>query len=195
MADFDKEKGKLIIISGPSGVGKSTICAKLVEQIGAFLSISATTREKGEGEVDGQHYHFISVEQFEEKIKEEYFLEYANVFGNYYGTPWEPVEDCIESGQTVLLEIDVQGALAVKKVFDGAKLIFILPPHKKDLEKRMDTRGRGESEQSAHIRLGSASQETAKGWQFYDHMVINGDLDQAVQEIIEIINADNGATK
>ena len=193
MTDFDNKKGKLIIISGPSGVGKSSICAKLVEKTGAFLSISTTTREKGEGEVDGQHYHFISTEEFEEKIKQEYFLEYANVFGNYYGTPWQPVEDCIENGQTALLEIDVQGAIAVKKVFDKAELIFILPPHKNDLEKRMDTRDRGESEQSAQVRLDSASQETAKAWQFYDHMVINDDLEQAVQEIIEIINADNGA--
>ena len=193
MTDCDNKKGKLIIISGPSGVGKSTICAKLVEKTDAFLSISTTTREKGEGEIDGQHYQFISTEQFKQKIKQEYFLEFAKVFGSYYGTPWQPIEDCIENGQTVLLEIDVQGAIAVKKVFDDAKMIFILPPHKNELEKRMDTRARGESQRSAQVRLDSASQETAKAWQFYDHMVINDDLEQAVQEIIEIINTDNGA--
>lgn len=193
MTDSDNKKGKLVIISGPSGVGKSTICAKLVEKTDAFLSTSTTTREKGEGEIDGQHYQFISTEQFEQKINQEYFLEYANVFGNYYGTPWQPVEDCIESGRTVLLEIDVQGAIAVKKVFDDAKMIFILPPHKNELEKRMGTRARGETQRSTQVRLDSASQETAKAWQFYDHMVINDDLDQAVQEIIEIINPDNGA--
>lgn len=193
MTDSDNKKGKLVIISGPSGVGKSTICAKLVEKTDAFLSTSATTREKGEGEIDGQHYQFISTEQFEQKINQEYFLEYANVFGNYYGTPWQPIEDCIESGRIVLLEIDVQGAIAVKKVFDAATMIFILPPHKSELGKRMGTRARGETQQSAQIRLEAASQETAKAWQFYDHMVINDNLDQAVQEIIEIINTDNGA--
>lgn len=192
MTDSDNKKGKLVIISGPSGVGKSTICAKLVEKTDAFLSTSATTREKGEGEIDGQHYQFISTEQFEQKINQEYFLEYANVFGNYYGTPWQPIEDCIESGRIVLLEIDVQGAIAVKKVFDAATMIFILPPHKSELGKRMGTRARGETQQSAQIRLEAASQETAKAWQFYDHMVINDNLDQAVQEIIEIINTDNG---
>jgi guanylate kinase len=193
MTDTDNKKGKLVIISGPSGVGKGTICAKLVEKTGAFLSTSTTTREKGEGEIEGQHYQFISAEQFKQKIKQEYFLEYANVFGNYYGTPWQPIEDCIESGRTVLLEIDVQGAIAVKKVFDDATMIFILPPHKNELEKRMGTRARGETQQSAQVRLEAASQETAKAWQFYDHMVINEDLEQAVHEIIEIINTDNGA--
>ena len=184
----DSQKGKLVIISGPSGVGKSTICAELVKRTGALLSISTTTREKGEGELEGTTYHFISKEDFERKIKEEYFLEYANVFGNYYGTAWQPVEDAIESGQTVILEIDVQGAMCVKKVFDDAEMVFVLPPHKTDLEKRMGSRARGESSQSAQIRLDSASQETAKAWQYYDHMVINDDLEQAINEIIEIIN-------
>ena len=184
----DGQKGKLVIISGPSGVGKSTVCAELVKRTGAFLSVSTTMREQGEGEIDGQTYHFITKEDFEQKIKEEYFLEYANVFGNYYGTAWQPVEEAIESGQTVLLEIDVQGALAVKKVFDDAVMIFILPPHKTDLEKRMDMRARGESSQSTRVRLDSASQETAKAWQYYDHMVINDDLELAVDEIVEIIN-------
>lgn len=185
----DGQKGKLIIISGPSGVGKSTICAEIVKRTGAFLSVSTTTREQGEGEIEGQTYHFITKEDFEQKIKEEYFLEYANVFENYYGTSWQPVEEAIESGQIVLLEIDVQGALTVKKVFDDAEMVFVLPPHKTDLEKRMGSRARGESSQSAQIRLDSASQETAKAWQYYDHMVINDDLEQAINEIIEIINA------
>ncbi len=182
------EKGKLIIISGPSGVGKSTICDEVVKRSGAFLSISTTTREKGEGEIEGETYHFISKEDFEQKIKEEYFLEHAKVFGNYYGTAWQPVEEAIESGQIVILEIDIQGALAVKKVFDDAELVFIIPPHKTDLEKRIDSRGRGESSQAAQLRLDSASQETAKAWQYYDHMVINDDLKQAINEIMEIIN-------
>ena len=185
-------KGKLIVISGPSGVGKSTICSEIVKRLDAYLCTSVTTRPKGENEVDGEHYQFITTEEFKKGIVEESFLEYAEVFGNHYGTLWQPVEDALEAGKTVLLEIDVQGGLAVKKVYNDVQLIFIVPPHTSDLQKRMDSRQRGEDEKSRKKRLDGAGEETAKAWQHYNHMVINDDLETAINEIIDIIQEKTG---
>ena len=182
------DKGKLIVISGPSGVGKSTICAELVKRIeGSSLSISTTTRPKGQGEVEGENYIFLTEEQFEKKVRNEEFLEHAEVFGNYYGTLWAPIKDRIDAGATVILEIDVQGGLLVKRVYEDAVMVFILPPATSDLEKRMTGRARGEDEKTTKKRLELASQETATAWQHYDHMVINADLEQAIVEVIGIV--------
>jgi guanylate kinase len=182
-----KTPGKLVIISGPSGVGKSTICKEVVKILDAFLSVSATTRARSESEQDGQDYVFLSRDAFEAKIREGEFLEYAEVFGNYYGTPKQPVDEALAAGRIVILEIDVQGALQVKKVRPGARTVFILPPHKKELQKRIDSRGRGEDNITKKRRLETASREIASAWQHYDHMVVNDDLNQAVQEVIDII--------
>jgi guanylate kinase len=184
----ESKQTKLFIISGPSGVGKSTICEQVVEQLNAFLSISATTRSQSESEQNGREYNFLPRTEFEEMIQNDAFLEYAEVFGNYYGTPKEPVDKALDAGRIVILEIDVQGALRVKKKRPNAQAIFILPPRKKDLQERIDGRGRGEDEETKQRRLETASREIAAAWQHYDHMVINDDLDQAVQEVVDIIN-------
>ncbi len=187
MADTSDKRGKLVIISGPSGVGKSTICSRVVDTLDAFLSISATTRPMGAAETDGVNYHFISKDDFEEGIRQGRFLEYAKVYGNYYGTPREPVEQAIEQRRVVILEIDVQGGLQVKRQKPDAVMVFILPPRPDDLLSRIDHRGRGEDPKSKQKRLQTAEQEIAAAWQHYDHMVVNDDLDQAVADVIAII--------
>jgi guanylate kinase len=191
MRNQNNHNNKVIIISGPSGVGKSTICHEVVKRINAFLSISVTTRPRGKSEVDGEDYHFVSDEEFQKRIDNGDFLEYARVFGNYYGTPAAEVEDALDQGKTVILEIDVQGAREVKKVYPDAIMIFIFPPSQGDLAGRMTDRARGEEGEVARQRLDSASQEIAAAWQYYHHMVINADLQQAVKEIIQIIEEES----
>ncbi len=190
-----RRKPRVAIVSGPSGVGKSTICKKLVQQTGDFLSVSLTTRPKSETELDGEDYWFISEKEFQDKIANEQFLEYAEVFGNYYGTPKPPVEKALAEGKFVILEIDTQGAMQVKKLYPDAVMIFILPPSHADLAGRMAGRGRGEDIQIAQQRLDSASNEIAAAWQYYDHMVINADLEQAVNEIKQILKENSGHGK
>lgn len=182
-----KTQGKLVVISGPSGVGKTTICKRVVEELNAFLSISATTRSRSEMEQNGREYVFLDREDFKTRIRNNEFLEHANVFGQFYGTPKAPVDEAIAAGRIVILEIDVQGALQVKEKCPEAHMIFILPPHKKELNKRMEGRGRGEDAKAKKQRLETAPLEIAAAWQHYDHMVVNDDLDQAVREVIEII--------
>lgn len=183
----DTRKGNLVIVSGPSGVGKSTICRRVAETLdNVYLSISATTRPKAENEVDGRDYYFITREQFEQKIKDNMFLEYAKVFENLYGTPKDKVDEAIEQGKVIILEIDVQGAKLVKEQYPQAIMIFILPPTQGHLAERIDGRGREDSE-TAKVRLDEASNEIAAAWRYYDNMVINDDLEQAVNEVIQII--------
>ncbi|MHC4882216.1 MAG: guanylate kinase [Planctomycetota bacterium] len=186
-AKESKTSGKLVIISGPSGVGKSTICAQAVERLEAFLSVSSTSRPQSDSEEYGREYTFLTRDEFKTKIREGAFLEYAEVFGNYYGTPRAPVDEAVAAGRIVILEIDIQGALQVKKQRPEAQTIFILPPRKKDLLDRIEGRARGEDEATKKRRLETASREIAAAWQHYDHMVVNDDLDQAVQEVIDII--------
>ena len=184
--------GKVVIVSGPSGVGKSTICAAAVKQLDDVrLSVSATTRSKSENEVDGRDYWFISHEEFQERINKQMFLEYAEVFGNFYGTPRDKVEELLKEGRTVILEIDVQGAQQAKRLYPEAIMIFILPPSQKELAKRMNDRGRDEAE-IAEKRLDQADDEIAIAWQYYDNMVINDDLENAINEVIEIIRQKTG---
>src|SRR5476649_1836327 len=137
-----KVRGLLIIISGPSGAGKGTICKSFMDRNkDVSVSVSATTRAPRKGEVEGVNYHFMSKEKFEEKIKSNDFLEYANVYDNYYGTPKSNVEEILESGRNVILEIDIQGALKVKENTEEGVFIFILPPSMQELKDRIIKRG------------------------------------------------------
>lgn len=179
-------QGRLFIISGPSGVGKGTICKHILEdRKNMKLSISATTRMPRKSEVDKRDYFFKTKEEFEKMIEENQFLEYANVFGNYYGTPQETVEEELKRGNDVLLEIDVQGALQVKKRMVEAVLIFILPPTLEELKNRIFGRGT-DSKDVIENRLAKALKEISFINQ-YDYSVINANLEKAIGEVNSII--------
>ena len=187
MSESENKKGKVVIVSGPSGVGKSTICSEVIKRLdNIYLSVSVTTRPKSESEVDGQDYWFITEQEFQERIEKNLLLEHAEVFGHMYGTPRDKVEEAVNEGKNVILEIDVQGARQTQMIFPDAVMIFILPPTEKDLVKRLDNRGR-DSADVAEQRISGASDEIAAAWQYYKHMVINEDLQQAVDECIQII--------
>jgi guanylate kinase len=194
MGDSKDKKGKIVIISGPSGVGKSTICKEIVaRREDVCLSVSMTTRPKSAAEIDGRDYRFISQEEFKERIDKGLFLEYAEVFGHLYGTPRDKVEEKLKACKTVILEIDVQGAKQVKVLYPEAVMIFVLPPSAKVLAERMNHRGRDAAE-VAEKRLDGASTEIAAAWQYYEYMVVNEELQQAVNECVQIID-DAGSGK
>jgi len=192
MTNTNNGKGRVVIVSGPSGVGKSTICREIVKRLDyVYLSVSVTTRPKSKTEIDGRDYWFVSKKEFRRRIDKSLMLEYAEVFGNLYGTPKDKVEEALQAGKVVILEIDVQGAAKAKVIYPDAVMIFILAPSQKDLAERLNHRGR-EAEEAAEKRLHGASAEIAAAWQYYEHMVINGDLQQAVNECVQIIeNARN----
>ncbi len=187
MKEQTDKNGKVVIVSGPSGVGKSTICKKAAKQLkNAYLSVSVTTRPKAESEVGGEDYWFISEGEFNERFNKGLLLERAKVFGHHYGTPKDKVDEALQAGKTVILEIDVQGGKQVKMVYPDSTMIFILPPTQRELAERMSLRGREDAEK-AEERLDEAGTEIAAAWQYYQHMVINDDLEQAVKEVVQII--------
>lgn len=181
------EKGKLFIISGPSGTGKGTICKRLLEKDPNLrLSVSVTTRAPREGEEEGREYYFITEERYMELLEEGGLLEHASVYGKtMYGTPRQPVMDWLDQGLDVVLEIDVQGAFQVRENYPDCILIFILPPSMEELEKRISGRG-SETEETKAARLGEAQREIELS-ERYDHRVVNGDLEQAVAEVRQIM--------
>lgn len=185
------KKGLLIVISGPSGVGKGTVRKALFEREGHDLvySVSMTTRKPRDGEVDGSDYYFVSQEEFERQIENDNLLEYAKFVGNYYGTPFDKVEEQLENGNEVVLEIEVQGAIQVKAKKPDAVFIFIAPPSYEALEQRLRRRGT-ESEEIIKERLDKAHREIEQA-PAYDYIVINDDVDNAADRIMAIIRAEH----
>ena len=179
-------RGKLIVVSGPSGVGKDTIVSKYLEKnSNTYLSVSCTSRAPREGEVDGVNYIFLSREEFEERINNGDFLEYAEYNGNYYGTPKYKMEEELEKGKDVILVIEVQGALKVKDLIPEALFIFILPPSINTLKERLIGRGT-DSPESIEGRINTAIKEIEVSDK-YDYNIVNDDLDMAVLELEKII--------
>jgi len=184
-----KKKGLLLVLSGPSGAGKGTVCrALLKDQPSLRLSVSATTRPPRQGEVDGVDYFFLDNEVFQNLIKEGQLLEYAEVYSNYYGTPLRFVDDGLAEGSDIILEIDIQGALQVKEKYPMAVLIFIAPPSRHELEKRLYSRGADSSEVIKNrLRCTAGEMKLANR---YDYILINDDVERVVEKIKSIITAE-----
>lgn len=183
-------KGSVIIVSGPSGVGKGTIVKEVVKKRNdMFLSVSCTTRAPREGEVPGESYHYISREEFEKKIEENYFLEWERYVDNYYGTPIKPVLDAMEAGKNTILEIEVGGAFQAKSRYEDAILVFVVPPTYGELKKRLEKRDSGNEVALAAIekRMARALEEYEK-IKDYDYIIVNGELEEAVRELEMIID-------
>ncbi len=179
-------KGRLFVLSGPSGAGKGTLRDKAFPEMREIsFSISCTTRPPRAGEKDGVHYRFITEEAFLALLREGRFLEHALVHGNYYGTLRDDVEKALSAGEDILLEIDVQGAAQVKRAMPGAVLLFISPPTLEELERRLAGRGT-EEEKALKLRLDNARREMTKSGE-YDHVIINDDLTRASEELAAII--------
>ena len=185
-------KGNLFIFSGPSGIGKDTVLKEVVTKADDIkLSISSITRDMREGEVEGEKYHFISKEEFEELIKNDQLLEYNEYVGNFYGTPKAPVIKWLNEGYNVILEIDVNGAFRVKKKMPEAKMVFMLPTSLDVLRHRLNKRGT-ESEEIIKERLKQAAREISFAIE-YDYLFFNDVLEEAVSDFMSIIREGNPA--
>lgn len=180
-------KGKLIVVSGPSGAGKSTVTKIVRDKLNIPLTISATTREPRQDETDCKDYYFLTIEKFMEKVENDEFFEWAKVHDNYYGTLKSEVEKKRMQGNTVLLEIDVQGALIVKEKDPSAVLVFFKAPNEKELEERLKKRG-SDSEEIINKRLENSLKELEYEKQ-YDYSIINNNIDISYQELVDIINS------
>ena len=186
-------QGILVVVSGFSGAGKGTLMKELLKRYDNYaLSISATTRAPREGETDGKEYFFVTKEQFEKMRDERKLIEYAQYVNNYYGTPKEYVEHKMAEGKDVILEIEIQGALKVKKRFPDALLLFVTPPSAEELRRRLVGRGT-ETLEVINARLARAAEE-ASGMEAYDYLLINDDLDRCVEEMHQLIQLQHRKT-
>lgn len=184
-----RKKGNLFIVSAPSGAGKTTLCQKLFEAVHDIKpSVSYTTRSPRPGEVDGVHYTFVDEGEIRTMIAEGEFVEWAEVHGNFYGTSRRRIEDMVNAGMDVMLDIDVQGARQVREKFPDSVLIFILPPSMDALKKRLAGR-MSDSEEVIARRLRKASDEIGE-YKNYDYVIVNNDLDEALKEMMSIIIAE-----
>lgn len=181
-----ERKGQMLVISGPSGAGKSTICTALRKHANVEFSVSATTREPRKGEVDGSDYFFKTRDEFRQHIESGDFIEHAEVYGNLYGTLRAPIDECLERGNTFLLEIDVQGALQLKELGVEGLYVFIAPPSFEVLRQRLEDRGT-DAPDVIERRLRKATDEYNERGR-YDHVVVNEELDAAIAEVFRIAN-------
>jgi guanylate kinase len=184
------EEGLVIVISGPSGAGKGTICKEIVKRKkDLIISVSATTRSPRKKEIEGKNYYFYTEETFKEKIEKNDFLEYAKVYGNYYGTPKSKVIEEIKKGKNVILEIDIQGALQIKESYPKGIFIFVMPPSMEELKNRITSRGT-DSKEVILKRMECAYHELNYAFK-YDYVIINDDLEEAVKVVDSILIAEN----
>ncbi len=187
------QHGILVVVSGFSGAGKGTLMKELLKRYDNYaLSISATTRTPREGEVDGTDYFFVSKEQFQHMIGENQLIEYAQYVNHYYGTPSEYVRQQMESGKDVILEIEIQGALKVKKRFPDTLLLFVTPPSAQELKRRLVGRGT-ETIEVINARLSRAAEEAA-GMEAYDYLLINDEIDACVEQMHQLIQLQHQRT-
>lgn len=192
MNSENRHSGKLFIVSGPSGAGKGTICKRLIEESDPGrieLSVSMTTRKARVGEEEGRSYYFVSKERFLQEVKNDGFIEYAEVYENYYGTPKEKVLDKLSQGVDIVLEIDIQGAMKVKEAYPEGVFIFILPPSMSILRKRLTGRGT-DSLKTIDMRLAHTLDELSY-IEEYDYVVVNGELEEAVSRVKAIVVAEH----
>jgi len=187
-------RGLLIVVSGASGTGKGTVCKRILDKTPELAySVSATTREPRAGEVDGREYYFMTRDEFTARIAEGMFLEFAEVYGNFYGTPLNKITERINRGEDILLEIDVQGALNVKRKLPEAVTIFLLPPSLDELKRRIEGRGT-ETADSLQRRLANAVAEIQIGRE-YGYVVVNDSVERAVAKIKAIVAAERCRTE
>jgi len=182
------KKGLFIVLSGPSGVGKGTICKELIEYFNGWFSVSVTTRDKRDGEIDGKDYFFVTKEEFEQKIKDNDFLEYATYNNNYYGTLKSKINEKIDNNIDVFAEIEVKGARNIKNIYKDSVLIYILPPSLKELEDRLRNRNT-EDEETIKNRM-NITKEELKQIDIYDYAIVNDDLEKAKEMVKHIIESE-----